>query len=329
MRTRRFRPGETIISEGTEGDTAFLIVSGSVDVSVGHDARSKTVASLGAGEVFGEMCLIEPGPRSATIKASSETECIETSYEEFIAALQENPAQAVQLMRTLVRRLRQMNEQMAAISPFHLNAPDAGRLYNIGNALGFFGGLAAALTTPQTGAGQSATIWDRIFDYAAGNPSAIALTSATIVFFWSGLAYSRAWLNRSTLDVRLARLGDLLSAGGAILLGIGLLIIGNPALAASAGALHATGKLGSAVASSENLDPARWRTAVAGLSKDAVLVSRVPGVLAAISGLAATDLHAQLLSLNVLVCYLIWATADWMLLSRASLIKAATARVFA
>src|SRR5436309_1553742 len=103
MRTLRFRPGESIISEGTDGDTAFLIVSGSVDVSVGYDSQSKTVATLGAGEVFGEMCLIERGPRSATIKAASATECLETSYEEFVAALQENPAQAVQFMKTLVR----------------------------------------------------------------------------------------------------------------------------------------------------------------------------------------------------------------------------------
>src|SRR5215471_2584030 len=117
MRTVRFRFGETIISEGTDGDTAFLIVSGSVEVTVGHGARSKTVATLAAGEVFGEMCLIEPGPRSATVKATTDTECIATSYEEFMTALQQNPAQAAQFMKTLVRRLRQMNKLMAATNP--------------------------------------------------------------------------------------------------------------------------------------------------------------------------------------------------------------------
>jgi CRP-like cAMP-binding protein len=70
-----------------------------------------------AGEVFGEMCLIEPGLRSATVKASTETACIATSYEEFIASIQDDPATAVQFMRTLVRRLRQTNEQMASITP--------------------------------------------------------------------------------------------------------------------------------------------------------------------------------------------------------------------
>ena len=62
-----FKAGETIISEGDAGDTAFFIVSGSVDVIIGQGAKAKTVGTLNEGEVFGEMCLIEPGrapPRS-------------------------------------------------------------------------------------------------------------------------------------------------------------------------------------------------------------------------------------------------------------------------
>jgi CRP/FNR family transcriptional regulator, cyclic AMP receptor protein len=73
------------------------------------------LATLQAGEVLGEMCLIEPGPRSTTVKASTETACIATSYEEFIASIQDDPATAVQFMKTLVRRLRQMNDRMASI----------------------------------------------------------------------------------------------------------------------------------------------------------------------------------------------------------------------
>jgi CRP/FNR family transcriptional regulator, cyclic AMP receptor protein len=117
MKTVTFKAGETIISEGDDGDTAFLIVSGTVDVSVGEGTKAKTVATLNAGEVFGEMCLIEPGKRSATVKAVTDTECVATSYDEFIASIQEDPARAVEFMRTLVRRLRQMNEQMAMIDP--------------------------------------------------------------------------------------------------------------------------------------------------------------------------------------------------------------------
>jgi CRP-like cAMP-binding protein len=117
MHKQTFKAGDTIIAQGEEGNTAFLIVSGSVEVSIGEGSKSRILATLGAGEVFGEMCLIEPGPRSATVKATGDTECVTTSYEEFAGALQQDPAQAVVFMRTLVRRLRQMNEQMAKLSP--------------------------------------------------------------------------------------------------------------------------------------------------------------------------------------------------------------------
>jgi CRP/FNR family cyclic AMP-dependent transcriptional regulator len=112
-----FKAGETIISEGDAGDTAFFIVSGSVDVIIGQGAKAKTVGSLNEGEVFGEMSLIEPGPRSATIRAATDVECLATSYEDFIAAIEDNPDRAVAFMKTLVRRLRQMNELMETADP--------------------------------------------------------------------------------------------------------------------------------------------------------------------------------------------------------------------
>lgn len=117
MKTVKYKTGDTILAEGEDGDTAFLIVDGSVEVSVGGGAKAKTVGTLKAGDVFGEMSLIEPGPRSATVKAATDTECIATNYEEFIASLQENPERAVEFMKTLVRRLRQMNDRVASMNP--------------------------------------------------------------------------------------------------------------------------------------------------------------------------------------------------------------------
>jgi CRP/FNR family cyclic AMP-dependent transcriptional regulator len=117
MQAVAFKAGDTIISEGDEGDKAFFIVSGSVDVIIGRGAKAKIVRTLQAGEVFGEMCLIEPGPRSATIMAASDADCLATSYAEFIATIEENPARAVDFMKTLVRRLRQMNDIMEGMDP--------------------------------------------------------------------------------------------------------------------------------------------------------------------------------------------------------------------
>ena len=117
MQIARFNAGATILSEGEAGDTAFLIASGSVEVSIGKGAKARSLGVLTAGDVFGEMSLIEPGPRSATVKAVTDTECFVTSYEAFVSSAQTDPERAVQLMKTLVRRLRQMNERMARIDP--------------------------------------------------------------------------------------------------------------------------------------------------------------------------------------------------------------------
>lgn len=117
LQTVKFKSGETILSQGEDGDTAFLIVAGSVEVIVGADSKAKKVGTLGAGDVFGEMSLIEPGPRSATVKAVTDTECVATNYDEFVASIQEDPARAVEFMKTLVGRLRQMNQRLADMDP--------------------------------------------------------------------------------------------------------------------------------------------------------------------------------------------------------------------
>ena len=117
MRNVAFKAGDTIITEGDEGDTAFFIVNGSVEVIIGRGGAARTVGMLQTGEVFGEMCLIEPGPRSATVRATTDVECLAASYEEFIAAIEENPARAVGFMKTLVRRLRLMNEMIETANP--------------------------------------------------------------------------------------------------------------------------------------------------------------------------------------------------------------------
>ena len=117
MQTVAFKAGDPIICEGDTGDTAFFIVSGSVEVILGRDDKAKSVGTLSEGEVFGEMCLIEPGPRSATVMALTDTECLATTYGEFIEAIEDHPERAVGFMKTLVRRLRQMNTMMESMGP--------------------------------------------------------------------------------------------------------------------------------------------------------------------------------------------------------------------
>ncbi len=117
MQTISFEPGDTILTEGEDGRTAYFLVSGSVEVVVGNGAKAKSVATLKAGEVFGEMSLLEPGPRSATVRALTRTQCTVTSYDDFIASIQEDPEKAVVFMRTLVSRIRRTNALLAELDP--------------------------------------------------------------------------------------------------------------------------------------------------------------------------------------------------------------------
>ena len=114
MANEKFRAGDFILRQGEDGDRAYLIVSGTVEVLIGEGGNEKAVATLGPGSVFGEMSLLAPGPRSATVRATADTECTVTSYDEFMTSIRDNPEQAIEFMKTLVQRLRKMNELMAA-----------------------------------------------------------------------------------------------------------------------------------------------------------------------------------------------------------------------
>lgn len=117
MKTVKFKAGEAILKEGEIGSTAYLIRTGAVTVVIGTRAGPKRLAMLQAGDVFGEMCLLEPGPRSASIEAATDVECLETTYDDFVVSMQEHPEDAIKFMQTLVRRLRQSNELLARLDP--------------------------------------------------------------------------------------------------------------------------------------------------------------------------------------------------------------------
>ena len=74
-------------------------------------------AGSGPAKCSAKCRLIDPGPRSATITAACDTECLAASYQDFVAAIEENPERAVGFMKTLVRRLRKMNELLECASP--------------------------------------------------------------------------------------------------------------------------------------------------------------------------------------------------------------------
>jgi len=70
---RRFAPGDLITKEGAQGNELFIINEGFVEILLGErpTASARVVVSLGPGQIIGEMALVDQGPRSASVRATS------------------------------------------------------------------------------------------------------------------------------------------------------------------------------------------------------------------------------------------------------------------
>jgi CRP/FNR family cyclic AMP-dependent transcriptional regulator len=103
MTERTFTEGDTITTQGESGIGFFVIEDGNATVSIG----GKIIRTLGPGEHFGEVALIDSGPRSATIVATTDLRCRAMSAWEFKPFVEEHPEVAWALLETLVGRLRE------------------------------------------------------------------------------------------------------------------------------------------------------------------------------------------------------------------------------
>jgi CRP-like cAMP-binding protein len=94
-------PGARIITEGERGDGFYVVEEGTATVSVHGDS----VASLGPGGYFGEMAVIDRGPRSATIAATTPMTVLHLPSSEFAALVKRDPTIAAGLATELEQRL--------------------------------------------------------------------------------------------------------------------------------------------------------------------------------------------------------------------------------
>ena len=104
----RFAAGEVIFHEGADGESMFLIWSGRVATVKGDLESPVILAYRTAGEIFGEMALLENQPRSASIIALEDTRLLELSRSRFEQLLSEQPAISRSIMEVLSARLRHM-----------------------------------------------------------------------------------------------------------------------------------------------------------------------------------------------------------------------------
>ncbi|MCU1430369.1 MAG: cyclic nucleotide-binding protein [Actinomycetia bacterium] len=101
---RDAQPGEEIVREGDGGSEFFVIATGTARVS----RRGEEVANLGAGDYFGELALLDPAPRDATVTASTPSNLLVMSRDAFTAALDGVPELRDAMLHGLARRIHEL-----------------------------------------------------------------------------------------------------------------------------------------------------------------------------------------------------------------------------
>ena len=106
--------GDTLFIEGDPGDRLYVIVDGKIKLGASSaDGRETLLAVLGPGEMFGELSLFDPGPRTSTATALTPAHLMALGHDDLMPWLRGRPEVARSLLRALARRLRRTNEAMA------------------------------------------------------------------------------------------------------------------------------------------------------------------------------------------------------------------------
>jgi len=107
--SRTYQPDEQIVSQGKGGAGMFTIVSGHVDVVLESADGDKTVVdSFGPKDFFGEITLLDDGPRTASVIATEKTECLILSRPDFLSLMQNDAEMGVVISQELAKRLRKL-----------------------------------------------------------------------------------------------------------------------------------------------------------------------------------------------------------------------------
>lgn len=104
-----FEAGEVIIRMGDFGSTLYVIKSGRVEVVLERPTENIVVASLGQGEVFGELAIFDGELRSATVIAVEPTETVTLDHIDIVRVIHRSPELALSLLKSLSGRLRAAN----------------------------------------------------------------------------------------------------------------------------------------------------------------------------------------------------------------------------
>jgi CRP/FNR family transcriptional regulator len=111
---RSFPKGARVFHEGDESDACYVIREGEVRVTREHsDGRAIALATLGPGELFGELAMLDGGVRSASVETLTDVELLAVAATDMRGLLERNVGITAKLVVALTRRLRDTNERIS------------------------------------------------------------------------------------------------------------------------------------------------------------------------------------------------------------------------
>lgn len=111
--TLTYRAGERLFEKGDEGDAAYIVIEGEVEVLVPVDGGEASVAVLGEKEIFGEMAVLCDQKRSSAIAARTDLVTLRLDRSVIMKMLTEFPDIALELIRLLAHRLQTTTHELA------------------------------------------------------------------------------------------------------------------------------------------------------------------------------------------------------------------------
>ena len=137
MDTVKIAKGSILFKEGDDGEHLYVIVDGKLKLGTSSgDGRENLLSILGPGEMFGELSLFDPGPRTSTATAVTDAKLLSLSHEKVIPWLRQNPEVSLQLLTRLSQRLRRTNEAVGDLVFSDVPGRVAKALIDLGDRFG-------------------------------------------------------------------------------------------------------------------------------------------------------------------------------------------------
>ncbi len=138
--------GEVLFSEGSEGDRAYIVESGSLEILKQARSREILISTLGPGAVIGEMAILEAMPRTATVRAATDASLVAIDGDAFRELVEESTAAARSLLETMFARWRENDAALRESEKLaQLGSLSAGVAHELNNPAAAIGRAASQL----------------------------------------------------------------------------------------------------------------------------------------------------------------------------------------